>query len=129
MTYPIMPIDKLTWYHLPSLLAAEAGRLRYDRSRYPIHAVSNNAMACHWGGLLEDGHGGMRLTAEGRTRLAEWKASPDGREWLASESGDDEDDQQEPPEGSRRQTPTEPESAPSTEIASQLTLFPEGMEA
>ncbi|MCX5278026.1 hypothetical protein [Streptomyces virginiae] len=129
MTYALIPIDKLTWYHLPSLLAAEAGRLRYDRSRYPIHAVSNNAMACHWGGLLEDGHGGMRLSVEGRARLAEWKASPEGCAWLASEASDDEGDQQEPAVRSHRQTPTESGPAPTVEVASQLTLFPEDAQA
>lgn len=128
MTYPIIPIDKVTWYHLPSLLDAEAGRLRYDRSRYPVHAVSNNAMACLWGGLLEDGHGGMRLTDEGRARLAAWKASPEGRKWLASEASTGEDDPQERAASSRSQASAEPEPAPSTEAASQLTLFPEGVE-
>ncbi|WP_228983482.1 hypothetical protein [Streptomyces sp. DH12] len=128
MAYPIIPIDKLTWYHLPSLLAAEAGRLRYDRTRYPIHAASNNAMACLWGGLLEDGHGGMRLTGEGRARLAAWKASPEGREWLASEASDGEDDPRERAVNSRSAAPAEPEPAPSTEAASQLTLFPAGVE-
>lgn len=128
MTYPIIPIDQLSWYHLPYLLAAEAGNLRYNRSQYPVHGVPNNAMACYWGGLLADGHGGMRLTDEGRTRLAEWKDSPEGREWKAGCASDDESDPQEWEVSPRHELSAAPEPAQDAEVASQLTLFPENAE-
>ncbi|WP_331727241.1 hypothetical protein OG871_39815 (plasmid) [Kitasatospora sp. NBC_00374] len=52
------------------LEAAESGTLRYDRDRYPIHAVPNNVVYLIWGGLLTDGPDGPELTDAGRTRLA-----------------------------------------------------------
>lgn len=77
------PPKELTWYYLGPLLDAEAGRLAYDRVRYPVHGISNNAVACCWCGFLADGQGGMVLTDEGRVRLNTWKASPEGQKWLA----------------------------------------------
>ncbi|MGY1498580.1 hypothetical protein ACW4TU_18605 [Streptomyces sp. QTS52] len=85
------PPDRLTWYHLPSLLAAEAGRLTYNPAWYPFHRVSNNAVACHWAGLLVDGDGGMVLTDLGRTMLTDWKNTPAGQAWLAEEADDEPD--------------------------------------
>jgi hypothetical protein len=73
------PPESLTWYHTPWLLAAEAGRLRYNQRTYPIHGVANNAVACIWMGLLADTPDGVVLTDLGRTMLADWKASPEGQ--------------------------------------------------
>lgn len=81
-------VPELTGYHLPYLLAAEAGELTYDKTRHPIHLVPNNALACLWAGLLEDGDGGMVLTDEGARRLAEWKTSPAGRAWYSDDNGE-----------------------------------------
>ncbi|MDX3455083.1 hypothetical protein PV396_24600 [Streptomyces sp. ME02-8801-2C] len=108
-----LPPERLTWYHLGSLLAAEAGRLTYDRGQYSVHGVSNNAIACHWAGLLVDGDGGMVLTGLGRTMLADWKASPDGQAWLLAERSDDEHDQE--------QHAATQQPAPT--VAEQLDLF------
>ncbi|MEV7122132.1 hypothetical protein [Kitasatospora griseola] len=66
------PADKPV--DLRRLEAAEAGTLRYDRDRYPIHAVPNNVLYLIWGGLLADGAHGPRLTAAGRERLARERA-------------------------------------------------------
>lgn len=90
------PPSKLTWYHLPWLLCAEAGTLTYDRDRYRVHGVANNAVDAEWRGLLAHGPDGMVLTDLGRTMLADWKASPAGQKWLAEwdfdeESGDQAD--------------------------------------
>ena len=80
------PPAELTWYHLPSLLAAEAGTLKYDHQRYRVSGVSNNAAACVWAGLLAADDDGLVLTHLGRHMLAGWKASPKGQRWLAGQS-------------------------------------------
>lgn len=100
---PIIPVRELSGYHLPYLLAAEAGELTYAPERYPVHGVPNNALACLWGGLLADGERGMVLTEEGTRRLAEWKASPAGRDWLTSWISDGDD--QEPEHGPEAAAP------------------------
>jgi hypothetical protein len=87
-TYDVT-LHELSGYHLPSLLQAEAGRLVYDRARYSVHGIPNNAVACCWAGLLADGDGGMKLTDKGRELLAharierpelfsEWESEADG---------------------------------------------------
>ncbi len=78
------PPDELTWYHLPSLLAAEAGTLKYDQERYRVSGVSNNAVACVWCDLLADDGDGLVLTDLGRTMLATWKAGPEGQAYLSA---------------------------------------------
>lgn len=117
MTYD-QPPERLSWYHLWSLLAAEAGRLKYDRAQYPVHGVSNNAIACYWAGLLADGNGGMVLTDLGHTMLTDWKNSHEGQAWLAEEAGhhqpDDEHDQ------AQHAVPPQLPSAP---VVEQLDLF------
>jgi hypothetical protein len=80
------PPAELTWYHLPSLLIAEAGTLKYDQQRYRVSGVSNNAAACVWAGLLADDGDGLVLTNLGRRMLTDWKASPKGQAWLAEQS-------------------------------------------
>lgn len=80
------PPEHLTWYHLPWLLQAEAAGIRYDFERYRNHGISNNALALCWAGLLADGDSEMVLTDLGRTMLTDWKASPEGQAWLASEA-------------------------------------------
>jgi hypothetical protein len=109
------PPDELTWYHLGPLLQAEAGTLKYDRVQYPVHGVSNNAMACYWAGLLADGEGGMVLTDLGRRMLADWKASSRGQAYLAGFDDSADGDPQEP----------EPSSLPQLDPAraDQLDLF------
>lgn len=77
------PPERLTGYHLPWLLDAEAGTLTYDKDRWRVHGVSNNARALELQGLLAYGPDGMVLTDLGRTMLADWKASPEGQQWLA----------------------------------------------
>ncbi|MER5213670.1 hypothetical protein ABT063_24640 [Streptomyces sp. NPDC002838] len=102
------PPAELTWYYLGQLLAAEAGTLKYDRDRYRVHGISNNAMACCWCGLLADGNGGLVLTELGRRMLADWKASPKGQaslaEWSALDS--ETDGRQEPTEAAPQIAPT-----------------------
>lgn len=90
----IIPVPELTGYHVPYLLAAEAGELHYKPEHYPIHGVPNNALACLWGGLLADGERGLVLTDDGARRLAEWKSSPTGRACLASQLADGDDQEQ-----------------------------------
>lgn len=77
------PPEQLTGYHLPWLLDAEAGTLPYDKDRWRVHGVSNNARALELQGLLAYGPDGMVLTDLGRTMLADWKASPAGQQWAA----------------------------------------------
>lgn len=103
------PPERLTWYHLPSLLAAEAGGLTYNHTWYPLRGVSNNAIVCHWAGLLVDGDGGMVLTDLGRTMLTDWKNSPAGQAWLADE----------PDDQAQHAVPPQPASA----VVEQLDLF------
>lgn len=85
------PPECLTWYHVPWLLAAEAGRLRDNWRTYPIHGIPNNAVACIWMGLLADSADGVVLTDLGRTMLADWKASPEGQTAHERERGDDQE--------------------------------------
>ncbi|MFM9602714.1 hypothetical protein [Streptomyces turgidiscabies] len=82
------PPEKLTGYHLPYLLSAEAGTLTYNTEHYRITGVPNNAKALELCGLLAYGSDGMRLTDLGRTMLDAWKASPEGQAWAAVMSPD-----------------------------------------
>ncbi|MFI1677013.1 hypothetical protein [Streptomyces sp. NPDC020607] len=110
------PPEELTWYHLPSLLAAEAGTLKYDQERYRVSGVSNNAVACVWCDLLADAGDGLVLTPLGQRMLADWKASLRGQAWLAEQTAlDTEPDSH----------PAPPESDPQldTARADQLDLF------
>lgn len=113
------PPERLTWYHLNPMLDADAGTLTYDHTTYRNHGISNNALACHWCGLLASGPDGMVLTDLGRTMLADWKTSPAGIAWLAEQAamdaGKDPADEPAP-------TPAEPpQAAPAP--AEQLDLF------
>ena len=87
---------QLTWYYVRPMLAAEAGRLKYDQREYPIHGVSGNAITCVWKGLLADAPGGPILTDLGRRLLAEWKASPEGQTWLTRRRAEETEDEAEP---------------------------------
>lgn len=78
------PPAELTWYHLGPLLDADAGTLKYDKDRYRISGVSNNATACIWCGLLTPNDDGLVLTDLGQQKLTDWKNSPAGQKWLAS---------------------------------------------
>jgi len=69
---------EITYYHAPWLEAAEAGRLRYDTTAYPIHGLVNNAVWCIWHGLLEDAPDGPVLTDLGARLLAEWRRARTG---------------------------------------------------
>jgi hypothetical protein len=78
------PDDRpVSGYQYWLLLDAEAGRLRYDPGRYPIHGVPNSAVGLLWGGLLADGPNGPVLTEAGRRRLEVEKTR---REDFADES-------------------------------------------
>jgi len=77
------PPAELTWYHLGPLLDAEAGTIKYDKDRYRVSGVSNNATACVWCNLLAPANDGLVLTDLGRQMLADWKASPKGQAWLS----------------------------------------------
>lgn len=81
------PPERLTWYHVPFMLRAEAGCLKHNRRQYPIHGIPNNAVACIWMGLLADSPDGVVLTDLGRTMLAAWKASPEGRTFARRNAG------------------------------------------
>jgi hypothetical protein len=87
------PPDELGWYHIPWLLAAEAGWLRYDLRRYRVHGVCNNATDALWRGLLADAPGGPVLTELGAHMLAHWKDTPEGRARLADGPPDESDDE------------------------------------
>lgn len=80
------PPAELTWYYLSPLLAADAGTLKYDKDRYRVSGVSNNAVACVWADLLAADDDGLVLTDLGRHMLADWKATPKGHAWLAGQS-------------------------------------------
>ncbi|TDD31663.1 hypothetical protein E1287_25725 [Actinomadura sp. KC06] len=71
----LAPPDEIGEYHARWLLAAEAGRLRYDASRYRIHGVPNNAADARDRGLLVDADDGPVLTELGGHMLAHWKAN------------------------------------------------------
>lgn len=94
------PPAELTWYHLGPLLDADTGTLKYNKERYRVSGVSNNAVACVWCGLLTDDGDGLALTDLGQRMLADWKASPKGQAWLAEENdlSDADDGNQEPAE-------------------------------
>lgn len=79
----LAPPDEIGLYHARYLLAAEAGRLRYDFERYRIHALPNNAADALDRGLLIDAVDGPVLTDLGAHMLAHWKTSPEGQAWLA----------------------------------------------
>lgn len=113
------PPERLTWYHLPSLLSAEAGRLKYNLAWYPLRGVSNNAIVCCWAGLLVDGNGGMVLTDIGRTMLTDWKNSPAGQAWLAEEADGNEPDDNS--QHDQAQDAARPQPVPAS--AEQLGLF------
>lgn len=110
------PPTELTWYHLGPLLDAEAGTLKYDKDRYRVSGVSNNATACVLCDLLAPDDDGLVLTALGRQILADWKASPKGQAWLAEWT--DQDDQR-----IATTRPTECASPRSPTHADQLGLF------
>ena len=112
------PPTELGWYHLPWLLDAEAGTLTFNRDRYRVHGVSNNAADAERRGLLAFGPDGMVLTDLGRTMLADWKASPKGQKWLADWDLDNEDSGQ----TGATQLTSAPAAAASNE---QLGLFTE----
>ncbi|MEO3978821.1 hypothetical protein [Streptomyces sp. CAU 1734] len=78
------PPARLTGYHLPYLLAAEAEDLPYDHVRFRSHGVPNNAVGLQMCGLLAGGESGLVLTDLGRTMLADWRSSPEGQAWAAS---------------------------------------------
>ncbi|ASU81528.1 hypothetical protein CDO52_00855 [Nocardiopsis gilva YIM 90087] len=90
------PPDRLTWYYRDFLLDAEAGRLTYNPKRYPIHGVANNAFGAYLCGLLVYGEQGMELTDRGQRLLDDWKATPEGQQFLAKLAAafeeDDEDE-------------------------------------
>ncbi|MFJ9167287.1 hypothetical protein ACIRPK_26575 [Kitasatospora sp. NPDC101801] len=93
------------------LEAAESGHLRYDRDRYPIHAVPNSVVYLFWGGLLSDGPDGPQLTETGRARLAHERSlrPPEG-----TDSPDDAEAEHPRPE---------PAAPPTPAADSQLALF------
>lgn len=127
MTALFSPPESLTWYHLRPLLAAEAGTLTYNSQRYPIHAVSNNAMACYWSGLLTDGEDGMVLTDLGRRMLADWHASPEGQQWAAEWAAEEERAAREAAEDATDRAPASPTRPPSSDHSDQLHLFTGGV--
>jgi hypothetical protein len=81
----LAPPDEIGEYHARYLLMAEAGRLRYNRGAYPIHAVPNNAADALWRGLLLDAPGGPVLTDLGAHMLAHWKERQTGAEAATAE--------------------------------------------
>lgn len=76
----LAPPDEIGPYHVRYLLAAEAGRLRYNLDEYRIHGLPNNAADALWRGLLVDGEGGPVLTELGAHMLAHWKENQTGDE-------------------------------------------------
>ncbi|CAM5531243.1 hypothetical protein SALBM135S_00875 [Streptomyces alboniger] len=77
------PPAKLTWYYLGPLLDADAGPLKYNKARYKVSGVSNNAVACVWCDLLAPEEDGLVLTDLGRRMLDEWKSSPEGQKFFS----------------------------------------------
>lgn len=69
------PPDEITWWHARTLEAAEAGRIRYDVHRYPIHQVDNNTVQMLWMGLLVDHLDGPVITEIGQTLLDAYRAA------------------------------------------------------
>lgn len=67
------PVGEIGDYHARYLAAAEAGRLRYDHTAYPIHALPPNAADALWRGLLADAPGGPVLTELGAHLLEHWR--------------------------------------------------------
>ena len=114
------PPERLTWYHLGQLLDAEDGGIQYDKQQYPVHGISNNAVACIWCGLLVDSPDGVVLTDLGRRVLADWRNSPEGRAWAAEWAAVEEDVA---PDATAA-TPTPSAAEPALEPA-QLGLFGE----
>jgi len=109
------PPAELTWYYLGPLLDADAGTLTYNKDRYRVSGVSNNAVACVWCGLLAADDDGLALTDLGRRMLADWKTSPKGQAWLAQESPADDEP------GNRQPTAAPAHRAPAR--VDQLGLF------
>lgn len=69
------PPTEITWWHARTLEPAEAGRIRYDLARYPIHGVSNNTVQMIWQGLLSDGPDGPVITPLGQSLLDTYRAN------------------------------------------------------
>lgn len=119
--YQLYGLDKpLTSYHLPSLLAAEAGRLKYEPSRYRINGVCNNAANLADAGLLTHGHDGMVLTAAGRERLARARAEQPDHPLLRPAEGDDDEPAVAPAARQRRR-----HRRPVPVASGQLDLLPD----